>query len=107
MTQIANDNDLEAAIVIIGSDATVCILNLPERLREIKFEDVGFDDDGFFLSTKNGEKYCIPEGMTAEDYDQSLEGGPFVLRSFQDGEIQLDEYEVNKLPRDRGLSFGV
>lgn len=106
MNQMSSEHTLEAALVLIGKDATVCVLDLPESLREMKFENVGFDDDGFFLTSTEGDRYGIKGGMTPEDYDQSIEVGPFVVRSFQDGEFQADEYEVQILPRVLGLSFG-
>ncbi|WP_315922600.1 hypothetical protein [Mesorhizobium sp. SP-1A] len=106
MTQNASENILDAALVVIGKDATVCILDLPERLRGTKFENVGFDDDGFFLTSTDGDRYGVKDGMSAEDYEQSCSTGPFMLREFVGGEIQAEEYQVDALPRTLGMSFG-
>jgi hypothetical protein len=75
-------------------------------MRGTKFDNVGFDDEGFFLTSSDGAKYIIPEGMTADDYEYSYSAGPFMLREFVNGEIQSDEYQVDALPRSVGMNFG-
>lgn len=106
MSVTPSEKVLDAALVVISKDATVCILDLPEQMRGTKFDNVGFDDEGFYLTTSEGEKYIIPDGMTAEDYEYSYSAGPFMLREFVNGEIQSDEYQVDALPLSLGMSFG-
>jgi hypothetical protein len=101
-----SENVLDAALVVMSKDATVCIIDLPEQMRGTKFDNVGFDDEGFFLTSSDGAKYIIPEGMTADDYEYSYSAGPFMLREFVNGEIQSDEYQVDALPRSVGMNFG-
>lgn len=105
MTDKMSENTIDAALLVVGEDGTVCILAMPEKMRGKKFESVGYDDEGFYLVASDGERYEVSGGMTVEDYEQSYSAGPFMLRGFIDGEIQGEEYQVDITPRSV-MGFG-
>jgi len=96
---------VDCAIVVIGRGGTSCILNLPEDMRDVKFQSVGFDE-GFYLMSSDGDRYDVDNCMSADDYEHSCSIGPFMLRSFIEGELQEDEYQVDATPRTLGMGFG-
>lgn len=97
-----------AAIVTGDSGVAICLVWLPEEMAGTKFSSIGYDDDeGAFLTSNDGVTIYIGDQMGGEAYDEEASKTFFRLHEFDSLGGHQREYDIEAIPREPVMSFGV